>query len=307
MTDLERAALLHIVAETPTRLRASLKGVSRKLLLWTPAPGKWSILEIVAHMRDMERFAYIERYRRILAEDNPTLPDLDGDLIALRDGYRDMKLPELLKDWVRLRKECLKLLKSVKGGRWERMGTHETAGPLTMEALLRRHAMGNDEAHLAQIEGIKRRFTAFEALRSGPVRADQLTKKLDPGTLRRKPAPDKWSALEVICHLRDIERLWADRLVKVAFSERPAFYTFDVSALAAQKEYNAQDPATSLKEFARLRDDNLCLLRALPASEWTRTGLHPKYGELSIERIVDIMVDHDRGHVGQIERAVAGS
>ena len=70
-------------------------------------------------------------------------------------GTEPGKLPELLKDWVRLRKECLKLLKSVKGARWERMGTHETAGPLTMDALLRRHAMGNDEAHLAQIEGIK--------------------------------------------------------------------------------------------------------------------------------------------------------
>jgi len=69
MTDLERAALLHIVAETPARLKAALKGVPKKLLLGTPGPGKWSILEIVAHMRDMERHAYLTRYRRILAEE----------------------------------------------------------------------------------------------------------------------------------------------------------------------------------------------------------------------------------------------
>ena len=87
MTEVDRIAQLKIVGETPIRLKVALKGVSKKLLLWTPGPGKWSILEIVAHMRDMERDAYIARYRRILAEDNPTLPDIDGDLIALRDDY----------------------------------------------------------------------------------------------------------------------------------------------------------------------------------------------------------------------------
>lgn len=82
MTDLERAAPLHIVAETPARLKAALKGVPKKLLLWTPGPGKRSIPEIVAPRRDMERDPYLARYRRIRAEDNPTLPDLDGDQIA---------------------------------------------------------------------------------------------------------------------------------------------------------------------------------------------------------------------------------
>jgi len=307
MTDLERAALLHIVAGTPARLKAALKGVPKKLLLWTPGPGKWSILEIVAHLRDMERDAYLARYRRILAEDNPTLPDLDGDLIALRDDYRGMKLPELVRDWLKLRKESLKLLKSVKGPRWERMGTHQTAGPLSMDDLLRRHAMGNDEAHLGQIEAIKKRSAAFEALEASPKKLAELTRKLDDAVLRRKPAPGKWSALEVVCHLRDLERLWADRMVKAAFSDQPAFYLPDVDALAEKNGYNTQDLTAALKEFARLRADTVCLLRALPASQWKRTGMHPKRGEISIERMVEIMIGHDRGHFDQIAKAVAAS
>jgi len=307
MTDLERAALLHIVAETPARLKAALKGVPKKLLLWTPGPGKWSILEIVAHMRDMERDAYLTRYRRILAEDNPTLPDLDGDVIAIRDDYRTMKLPELLRDWLKTRKECLKLLKSVKGARWERMGSHETAGPLSMDALLRRHAMGNDEAHLGQIEGIKKRGVAFESLEASPKRLADLTRKLDDTVLRRKPATDKWSALEVVCHLRDVERLWADRIVKAAFSDKPAFYVLDFEALVSKNSYNTQDLGASIKEFARLRADTLCLLRALPAGQWKRVGVHPKRGEISIERIAEIIIGHDKGHFDQIGKAVAAA
>ncbi|MBX7184572.1 MAG: DinB family protein [Vicinamibacteria bacterium] len=307
MTDLERAALLHIVAETPARLKQALKGVPKKLLLWPPGPGKWSILEIVAHMRDMERDAYLTRYRRILSEDNPTLPDLDGDLIAIRDDYRGMKLSELLRDWLKTRKECLKLLKSVKGARWERSGVHETAGPLSMDDLLRRHAMGNDEAHLGQIEGIKKRAAAFDALQAAPKKLADLLNKVDDAVLRRPPAPGKWSAMEVACHLRDVEKLWADRIVKTAFSDKPAFYTVDFEALVAKHGYNAQDRGAALKEFARLRADTLCLLRALPAGSWKRVGIHPKRGEVSIERIVEIMTGHDEGHLDQISKAVAAA
>src|SRR5262245_55452693 len=122
MTDFDRAAQLDTLAATPGHLKAALKGVPKKLLLWTPGPGKWSILEIVAHMLEMERSGYIERYRRILSEYNPTLPDLDGDLLALTGDYRALKLPEVLRDWLKARKECLKLLKSVKGAQWERPG-----------------------------------------------------------------------------------------------------------------------------------------------------------------------------------------
>lgn len=307
MTDLERSALLKIVAETPARLKAVLKGVPKKLLLWTPGPGKWSILEIVAHMRDMERDAYLTRYRRILAEENPTLPDIDGDICAIRDDYRSMKLPDLLRDWLKLRKECLKLLKSVKGPRWDRVGTHETAGPLTVDTLLRRHAVGNDEAHLSQIEGIKRRAATFEALELGPKKAGDLTKMLEDGVLRRKPAPDKWSALEVVCHLRDIEKLWADRLIKAAFTDKPAFYMLEVDDLAVKNSYNTHDLGSALKEFARLREDNLRLLRALPASHWKRSGMHPKRGEITIEKILEIVIDHDRGHCEQMSRAIVAA
>jgi uncharacterized damage-inducible protein DinB len=307
VTDFDRAEHLKILAATPAKLKVALKGLSKKLLLFTPSPGKWSILEIVAHMRDMERDAYIARYRRILAEENPTLPDINGDFIALRDDYRGLKLSDLLRDFVKLRKECLKLLKSVKSAQWDRIGTHETAGPLSMNDLLNRQSILNDEAHIGQIDGIKKRAAAFEALEGGPKELAQLTRKLDDAVLRKKPAPEKWSAMEVACHLRDVERLWADRLVKAAFAERPAFYMPDVDALAIKNAYNTQDLGSAIKEFARLREDNLRLLRALPASQWKRVGLHPKRGEISIERMVEILIGHDRGHFGQIVAAAAAA
>ena len=167
--------------------------------------------------------------------------------------------------------------------------------------------MGNDEAHLGQIEGIKKRAAQFAALESAPKKLSDLTDQLEDRVLRARPGPDKWSALEVVCHLRDVERLWVNRIVKTAFDDRPAFFILDFEALVPKHRYNAQDLAQCLKEFKRLREDTLRLLRALPASHWKRVGIHPKRGEISIERMVEIMIGHDSGHFEQIQKAVAAA
>ena len=88
MEEKERQEYFSTLKETPSQLREALAGVPKKLQQWTPAPGKWSIQQIVCHMRDMEKEAYLTRYKRILQEDNPSLPDLDGDTFALERGYQ---------------------------------------------------------------------------------------------------------------------------------------------------------------------------------------------------------------------------
>jgi uncharacterized damage-inducible protein DinB len=299
--DQEIAGDLEVLRATPARLRAALKGVPRKLALWTPAPGKWSIQEIVCHLRDMERDAYLTRYRRILSEENPALPDVDGDVYALERAYRAQRLPEVLKDWVRLRKECLALLKTVKGDAWQRVGTHETAGPLSVAGFLRRQSRGNDEAHLDQIEGIKRRFALLERLEAGPKALKAATAGLSDEALRRGPAPGKWSPLEVACHLRDVEQVFVERFTKAAHQERPAFWMMDNDRVAEVLRYRESRLDDVLKEFARRRGDTVTLLRALPPAAWKRTGLHPKRGEVSIEDLAQVLADHDRSHTERIK------
>jgi DinB superfamily len=291
------AADLEVLRATNARLKAALKGVPRKLALWTPAPGKWSIQEIVCHMRDMEEQAYLDRYRRILDADDARLPDVDGDVAALEGGYRSRKLPEVLRDWSRLRKECLALLKRVKGDGWARTGTLEGTGPVSLAALVRRHARGNDAAHLEQIQEIKSRFGVLGVLAGGPQGLKTATAGLADEALRRKPAPDKWSILEIACHLRDVERVFADRFTKMAFRERPQLWVMDNERVARALGYTTSRLDDVLKEFARLRGDTLTLLRALPPAVWQRAGLHPKRGEVSIADLARVLADHDRSHL----------
>jgi hypothetical protein len=302
MTDAQAqvATDVEILRGTPARLKDALKGVPRKLALWTPAPGKWSIHEIVCHMRDMERDAYQTRFRRILAEENPALPDVDGDVYALERGYRSLSLTEVLRDWRRLRKENLALLRTVKGPAWDRVGTHETAGPLSMSALVRRLAHGNDEAHLGQIESIKARFDLLGRLESGPKALKSATAGLADDALRRRPEAGKWSIVEIACHLRDVERVFVERFSRMAHQDRPSFWMMDNDRVATTLRYQEARLEDVLKEHARLRGDTLTLLRALPAPAWKRTGLHPKRGEVAIEQLARVLADHDRGHLDRI-------
>jgi len=170
MEKTERDRYLAIVRSTPDRLKAALAGVPKKLLAWRPAPWKWSIHEIVCHMRDAERLGYLHRYAEILAKDNPTFPDVDGDALALERQYRRLNLREVLRDWRAARKESLAIVKKVKTDQWLRVGTHELAGPMSLEAILQRQALGNDEAHLAQIGDIKKRWEILSSLQETPKR-----------------------------------------------------------------------------------------------------------------------------------------
>ena len=297
---------LDTLKATPARLKAALKGVPRKTLLFVPAPGKWSILEIVCHLRDMERDAYLARYQRILAEHDPLLPDVDGDLYSIERDYRNASLGEVLRDWTRLRRENLKLLSRVKGDQWQRAGVHETAGRLTMADLLRRHAVGNDEAHLGQIEAIKARHALLARLESMPSRLGATLRGASDEALRRAAGPGKWSAIEVACHLRDLDRIYAERVSKMAFSEKPRLWMLEQNRTAEQLRYREQTAASVVKEVARRRGDLVTLLRALPHAVWQRTGHHPTRGEISIEKQAQVVADHDDSHLRQIAAALAG-
>jgi DinB superfamily len=296
----ERARHLETLAATPAALKEALRGVPRKLLLFTPAPGKWSILEILCHMRDMEREGYLERYTRILAEPEPRLPDLNGDAFAIERDYRGQKAGEVLRDWTRLRRESLRLLRKAKPEHWRRAGIHETAGRLTIDDLLVRHAVGNDAAHLAQIDAIKRRAALLERLAAAPTALAAALKGVADDALWRRGTSGKWSMIENAAHVRDIERVYQERFSKMAFGDRPAFWMLDNDRAATTLKYPESNSAAVVKEFRRLREDTLVLLRALPHAAWRRTGLHPKRGELTLEQLAEVLAGHDESHIGRI-------
>ncbi|MFG2044694.1 DinB family protein [Dactylosporangium sp. NPDC048998] len=93
--------------------------------------------------------------------------------------------------------------------------------------------------------------------------------------VRRRPAPDVWSALEYACHFRDVLRVQAERLDLALRVDAPEFVPMGREELVVSAAYNAQDPAAVLGTL----DANAALLAAafgaLGPRELDRVGLYP--------------------------------
>ena len=140
----------------PNELGDLLTELDEETLRWRPVPDKWSIKEIMCHLRDMESDAYLARYRKILAEDNPALPNVDQDRLALERDYINQDTMGALAEFKRLRATTIKTLEAAPAETWARTGVHETDGSMTIEQIAVRQIKGNDLNHLAQMKDIIR-------------------------------------------------------------------------------------------------------------------------------------------------------
>jgi hypothetical protein len=125
--------------------------------------------------------------------------------------------------------------------------------------------------------------------------------------LARRPAPDAWAPVEIVCHLRDIEESFAARVAAILAMDEPALpETGPAERWARERQYLRQDAALALVHFRRRRGESLEALIGLSPSDWQRGGEHPARGRLSIDMLVALMAWHDDNHLEQLTRAVEG-
>lgn len=128
----------------------------------------------------------------------------------------------------------------------------------------------------------------------------------DPAALTAKrDGPDGWTPLEILCHVRDLEPNFIRRVHSVVEQERPDFVILDVNKLAIERNYNAQDPAAALAEFAAQRTELLAFFVGMQDTEWLRTGIHPERGEQSLLDVLMHIAHHDHEHIEQMTRVLA--
>jgi hypothetical protein len=139
-------------AKTPDRLARLVKGVPKGKLAKRPAPDKWSVAEILAHMADTE-IAGGWRIRYILGSNGAPVQGFDQDtwIGALHSSRRDPH--ESVETFRALRRANLALLKSLAPEQWENHGIHSERGKETVLHITKLFA-GHDLNHVRQIEAI---------------------------------------------------------------------------------------------------------------------------------------------------------
>jgi hypothetical protein len=123
---------------------------------FAPAPGKWNVRQIVAHLADMEVVA-AHRLRAVIAEENPPLTAVDPDAWASNLDYAKRKPKQSLETFRRVRAENYELLKDLPPATFERAGNHVKDGSLTLLQLVERYA-GHAEKHARQLQEIREAY-----------------------------------------------------------------------------------------------------------------------------------------------------
>ncbi|MBI1852597.1 MAG: DinB family protein [Planctomycetes bacterium] len=146
---------LRVQSQTPGRLSTAFRGVPRGRITKRPKPKKWSMLEILVHLRDCE-IVYGSRIRKMIAEEGGELVPFDQDRWADGLAYRRESPTIALESFVALRRANVALLAALGPKVLERHGIHPAYGRLTVRDLAV-HWAAHDEKHIHQIRAIRNR------------------------------------------------------------------------------------------------------------------------------------------------------
>jgi hypothetical protein len=152
LSNIEGQDPFRIQQAAPRKLASLIRGKTKKRLARRPAPGKWSVAEIMAHLADAE-VVVSWRLRQILAGNGVPLQAFDQDVWATTFDYAHQDVKQSLERYRILREHNLALLKSVPKKLWENYGVHQERGNESVAHIVRMMA-GHDVNHLRQVEGI---------------------------------------------------------------------------------------------------------------------------------------------------------
>ncbi len=141
-----------VLTETPASLARLIGSVTREKLTLPPAPGKWSLAAIVAHLAESE-IALSWRYRQIAEKEGAALAGYDQNLWHRLGAYDSRDCQESLAQFRLLREANLRMFALFTPEEWQHSGIHAERGRMTMQDLVTQ-AAGHDIGHLQQAESV---------------------------------------------------------------------------------------------------------------------------------------------------------
>jgi hypothetical protein len=137
--------------------------------------------------------------------------------------------------------------------------------------------------------------------------ARQLAKvgeRLNAANLEWRPAPGRWNAREILCHLADCEIAFGFRLRQTLAEKHHVIQPFDQEKWAGM--YGTLSAGSAISTFSALREWNLGLIGSTGEEGMAKKVRHPELGELTFRTIVETMAGHDINHLQQLDAIVGG-
>lgn len=138
-----------------------------------------------------------------------------------------------------------------------------------------------------------------------PPRLAELTAGLTPGELKTRPAPDEWSANDVLAHMRSCADMWGGSMTTMLREEHPTIRAVNPRTWINDTDYPERAFRPSLRAYTQQREELLAVLEPLPPDGWVRGATFTGAGK-PVERTVLSqawrIAEHERPHLKQIAR-----
>jgi carbonic anhydrase/acetyltransferase-like protein (isoleucine patch superfamily) len=142
-------------------------------------------------------------------------------------------------------------------------------------------------------------------LESGPRWVDEQLQEAPVTAWRKRPADGKWSALEVLCHLRDADaEVYLPRLELMLRENATHVQDVDMRGWDLERNYHDQDAGQVLADWTAARTRLTEQLTPLSRADWARVAFHSVRGPFPLGEMVREWVDHDLAHRRQLAAAL---
>ena len=149
---------LQALAAFPQQLQAHYAAIPAGFERWAPPSWdgipseRFTPIEQVLHVRDIESLGYHQRFRRALSEERPLLADIDSYALGAQRGYADDDDAQAaLVEFRVARTHTIELLSALHPDDWARPAEFEGYGPVTVRGLMH-YLCSHDQQHLAGLQ-----------------------------------------------------------------------------------------------------------------------------------------------------------
>ena len=117
--------------------------------------------------------------------------------------------------------------------------------------------------------------------------------------------PEGWNVLEILCHLRDYQEIFFERIKQILDVDNPTFRLYEENArlaMVVENDYANQDLRHVLDNYCSTRRDLIDCLSPLQDEQWERVGSFAVDDEVDLAMPVVHVLLHDADHIEQIGR-----
>jgi len=127
----------------------------------------------------------------------------------------------------------------------------------------------------------------------------------DETALRQRPRPDRWSALEYACHVRDVFELFDHRLHLMLTEDGPRYANWNQDETAIERRYGDADPAAVAIALAANAESLANRFEQVSGAAWARTGFRSDGAAFTVESFARYFIHDPEHHLHDVRTGLA--